>query len=129
MVGIEVAEYLAVMGKTVTVIELLGEIARDMEPLTRKMTLTRLQRLPVEILTETVVEHFRESRATVRQPDGVSELGPFDSVVVAVGTAPNDELVEPLRGAGLEVHVVGDASEQRQIMGAVASAWRVARSI
>jgi 2,4-dienoyl-CoA reductase-like NADH-dependent reductase (Old Yellow Enzyme family)/thioredoxin reductase len=129
MVGIELAEFLATTGKSVTVVELLAEVARDMEPLTRKMTLNRLQKLPVEILTETVLEHLHEGTATVWGPDGSRELGPFDSVVVAVGTEPNDELAEPLRAQGFEVHVVGDAGQRRQIMGAVRSAWQVARSI
>ncbi len=129
MVGIEVAEFLASTGTTVTVVELLDDIARDMEPLTRKMTLNRLQKLPVEILTQTVLERAHGGRVTVRSPDGARELGPFDSMVVAVGTRPNDELVEPLRADGLDVHVVGDARERNQIMGAVQSAWRVACSI
>jgi pyruvate/2-oxoglutarate dehydrogenase complex dihydrolipoamide dehydrogenase (E3) component len=129
MVGIEVAELLAKMGKTVTVIELLGEIARDMEPLTRKMTLDRLRKLPITILTETVLQGVRDGSASVGSPDGSRELGPFDSVVVAVGTEPIDELLEPLRAAGLEVHLVGDALERNQIMGAVRSAWQVASAI
>jgi 2,4-dienoyl-CoA reductase-like NADH-dependent reductase (Old Yellow Enzyme family)/thioredoxin reductase len=129
MVGIEVAEFLAAMGRTVAVVELIGEIARDMEPLTRKLTLSRLQKLPVEISTDTVLERFHDGMATVRGPDGTRELGPFDSVVVAVGTEPNNELAEPLRAKGLEVHVVGDAGGQRQVMGAVGSAWQAACSI
>jgi len=125
-VGIEVAEFVASRGTTVTVVELLDDIARDMETLTRKMTLNRLRKLPVEILTETVLERVHGGKATVRSADGPRELGPFDSVVVAVGTRPNDELVEPLRAKHLDVHVVGDAREPNQIMGAVQSAWRVA---
>lgn len=129
MVGIEVAEFLAVQGKSVTVVEMLNEIARDMEPITRKLTLNRLQGLPIKILTETVVETVNADRAVVRGPDGERELGPFDSLVVAVGTRSNAELAEPLLDRGLEVHVVGDAAELKQIIGAVHSAWEVACSI
>jgi 2,4-dienoyl-CoA reductase-like NADH-dependent reductase (Old Yellow Enzyme family)/thioredoxin reductase len=128
-VGIEVAESLAGLGKTVTVVEILREIARDMEPLTRKMTIHRLGQLPVAILTGTVLERFRDGTATVKGPDGARELGPFDSVVVAVGTEPNDALAEPLRARGLDVRVVGAVAGRHQIMGAVGSAWQLARSI
>lgn len=129
MVGIEVAEFLASRGKAVTVVELLDEIGRNMEPITRKLTLRRLGQLPVEILTETVLERVREGTATVRGPDGIRQLGPFDSVVVAVGTQSNDELAAPLMARGFEVRVVGDAAEPGHIIGAVSSAWRVACGI
>jgi 2,4-dienoyl-CoA reductase-like NADH-dependent reductase (Old Yellow Enzyme family)/thioredoxin reductase len=129
MVGIEVAEFLAVQGKTVTVIEILDEIAHDMFPITRKLTLKRLKDLPVEILTETVLESVDGGQAVVRGPAGVRHLGPFDSVVVAVGTKSNCELATPLLAQGLDVHVVGDAAELEQIIGAVRSAWEVACSI
>ena len=129
MVGIEVAEFLAEQGKIVTVVEMLSEIARDMEPITRKLTLKRLQQFPVEMLTDTVLETVDGGQAKVRGPDGERDLGPFDSVVVAVGTRSNNELAEPLLARGMEVHVVGDAAELDQIIGAVRSAWEVACSI
>ena len=129
MVGIEVAEFLAAQGKVVTVIEMLNEVARDMEPITRKLTLNRLQQLPVEIFTDTVVQRFDAGRVVVRGPEGERGLGPFDSVVVAVGSQSNNDLAEPLIARGLEVHVVGDARSPEQIIGAVRSAWEVACSV
>jgi pyruvate/2-oxoglutarate dehydrogenase complex dihydrolipoamide dehydrogenase (E3) component len=129
MVGIEVAEFLATNGKAVTVIEILGDVARDMLPITRKLTLNRLQHLKVEILTETELQRVESGKAVVNGPDGRRELGPFDSVVVAVGTRSSHELAIPLLARGLEVHVVGDAADLKQILGAVQSAWEVACSI
>ena len=130
LVGLEVAEYLAEQGRTVAVVEMLEEIARDMEPITRKLTLKRLASLPVNILTgATVTRMSFNGRATVMGPDGEQELGPFDAVVAAVGTRPRDELSAGLTALGLEVHVVGDASELAQVQGAVRSAWEVARRL
>lgn len=129
MVGIEVAEYLGLQGKRVTVVELLEEIARDMETITRKLTLHRLQELPIEIHTQTVLERVDAGTAVVRGPDGERRIGPFDSVVVAVGTRSQDELASPLRARGLEVVVVGDAGKPAQIMGAVSSAWEATRAL
>ena len=129
LVGIEVAEYLATRGKRVTIVELLDDIARDMEMITRKMTMKRLANLPVEIRTGTAITQFADAMATVRTEQGSESIGPFDSVVMAVGIRPNRELHEPLSKSGIEMHVVGDALEAGQIMGAVRSAWRVARSL
>jgi 2,4-dienoyl-CoA reductase-like NADH-dependent reductase (Old Yellow Enzyme family)/thioredoxin reductase len=131
LVGIEVAEHLAARGATeVTVVEMLAEIARDMEPITRKLTLGRLAALPVTILTETqVLQLSAEVRATIRGPGGERELGPFDAVVVAVGTRSHDPLSASLAALGVEIHRVGDAAELRQVQGAVGSAWELARRL
>ena len=129
LVGIEVAEFLAERGKQVTVVEVLDEVARDMELITRKLTMKRLAVLPVEILTRTAITRLDDGQATVRTDEGSRMIGPFDSVVVAVGTRPNRELVASLNERDIEVHVVGDAQAPGQIIGAVQSAWRVARAL
>ncbi len=130
LVGVEAAEYLVSRGREVTIVEMLQDIARDMEPVMRKLTLKRLPTLAITVLTETVVTELHpDGTATVRQPSGERTIGPFDDVVVAVGTRPRDELSEKLRQAGVEVHVVGDALETAQVFGAVQSAWKVARSL
>ncbi len=129
LVGIETAEFLAEQDHEVTVVEMLAEIARDMEPIMRKITMLRLPKLPITILTETVVEKVEDGMVTVSDPSGKRTIGPFDSVVVAVGTRPKDALSEELKNKGLEVHVVGDASDLGQIFGAVQSAWKVARTL
>jgi 2,4-dienoyl-CoA reductase-like NADH-dependent reductase (Old Yellow Enzyme family)/thioredoxin reductase len=129
LVGIEVAEFLAERGKGVTVVELLDEVARDMEVVTRKLTMMRLAKLEVEIRTGVSVAQLADGWATVQTPAGTERIGPFDSVVVAVGTRPNQELIGPLSASGIETHVVGDARESGQIMGAVQSAWQVARAL
>jgi NADH dehydrogenase FAD-containing subunit len=113
----------------VVVIEAREEVAPDMEPITRSLTLSRLAGLPVEIRTKTTVTRLTAGVASVRGGAHIEKIGPFDSVVVAVGNRRNTELFGPLSARGIEVHVVGDALEAKHIMGAVQSAWRVARSI
>ncbi|MBN1611542.1 MAG: FAD-dependent oxidoreductase [Polyangiaceae bacterium] len=129
LVGIEVAEYLAQRGKLVTVVELLDDIARDMEPITRKLTLKRLAELPVKIHTGAAITRFADGWAHLRADDRTETIGPFDSVVVAVGTRSERQLLAPLSASGIETHVVGDALELHQILGAVQSAWKVARAL
>jgi len=117
LVGIELAEELAGDGRDVVVVELLEDVARDMEAITRKMTLKRLQSLPVEIHTQTRLLRFEEGKALARNETTSEErsLGLFDSVLVAVGHQSNDPLSFALREAGLDVEVVGDALEPGQI--------------
>jgi pyruvate/2-oxoglutarate dehydrogenase complex dihydrolipoamide dehydrogenase (E3) component len=123
LVGIEAADYLAERDHEVVVVEMLAELARDMEPITRKLTLKRLQNRAVVLLTDTKVTRIAEGRAIAEGPDGKRDLGAFDSVVLAVGTRPVDLLSQALRSQGIEVRVLGDAARIDQVQGATTSGW------
>jgi len=120
LVGIEMAEMLAAQGRQVVVVEMLGDVARDMEPVTRKMTLRRLTELPVTIHTSTRLTRVEGGVAFVVE-EGCDEevgLGAFDSVLVAVGHESYDPLSQALKEAGVSVTVIGDAARPGQILDA-----------
>jgi pyruvate/2-oxoglutarate dehydrogenase complex dihydrolipoamide dehydrogenase (E3) component len=120
LVGIEMAEMLATQGREVLVIEMLEDIARDMEPVTRKMTLRRLQELPVKIHTSTRLARMDGGEAFAVAEGSTEEtpLGVFDSVLVAVGHHSYDPLSQGLEEAGVPVSVIGDAARPGQILDA-----------
>ena len=120
LVGIELAEYLANREREVVVVELLDEIARDMEAITRKMTLKRLEGLSVQVHSGTRLVRMEGDEAYVAVGDSTEEtsLGRFDSVLVSVGHRAHDPLSAELRSAGIPVEVLGDAREPRQIFDA-----------
>jgi NADPH-dependent 2,4-dienoyl-CoA reductase/sulfur reductase-like enzyme len=120
LVGIEMAEQLARQGSEVVVVELLVGIARDMEAITRKMTLKRLEGLPVEIHTRTRLERVKDGEAFVVASDGNEEtsLGRFDSFLVSVGHRSYDPLSPDLRATGIPVEVLGDARGPGQVFDA-----------
>ena len=117
LVGIELAEQLAVNGHEIVVVELLEDVARDMEAISRKMTLNRLKELPVVIHTGTRLLSFEDGEALVRSEATGDEnsLGSFDSVLVAVGHRTHDLLSTELREAGFAVEVAGDARTPGQV--------------
>jgi 2,4-dienoyl-CoA reductase-like NADH-dependent reductase (Old Yellow Enzyme family)/thioredoxin reductase len=117
LVGIELAEKLAGDGREVVVVELLEDVARDMEAISRKMTLMRLQALPVEIHTQTRLLSFEGSEAIVRDESSGDQgsLGFFASILVAVGHRSHDPLSAGLVEAGLDVEVIGDARKPAQV--------------
>jgi 2,4-dienoyl-CoA reductase-like NADH-dependent reductase (Old Yellow Enzyme family)/thioredoxin reductase len=117
LVGIEMAEHLALQGREIVVVEMLADIARDMEMITRKMTLKRLQKLPVQIHTSTRLARMEGGEAYVTAEDGEEErsLGVFDSVLLSVGHRSQDQLSGELRAAGVAVEVAGDALQPGQI--------------
>jgi len=129
LVGIECAEYLLKRGRQVTVVEMLGEIARDMEPITKKLTLKRLEKTDIAVLTDTVLTRIDETgRAHIKTDDKEIMLGEFDTYVAAVGTRPVNDLAGELERAGLNVKVIGDAEKVGQIIGATESAFEAVRA-
>ena len=117
LVGIELAEKIVSNEREVVVVELLEDIACDMEAISRKMTLMRLQALPVEIYTRTRLLRIEGGEAVVCDEATGDErsLGSFDSVLVAVGHHSHDPLSADLVEAGLEVEVIGDARKPGQV--------------
>jgi len=128
-IGIELAEYLADSGKQVTVVEMLAEIARDMEPITRKMTLARLAAKSVSIYPESKLFKFAERWATIQSEKGLTQLGPFDTVVAAIGTRSEEGLSPALRENGIPFTIVGDAQKPAQILDAVKSGYQAAGEV
>lgn len=120
LVGIEMAEHLAARGHRVAVVEILPDVARDMEAVTRKMTLRRLAELPVELHTSTRVTRVdgRSAFAVRGGSDREELLGEFDSVLAAAGHRPYDPLSRALDAAGIPVLVIGDAAAPGQILDA-----------
>jgi pyruvate/2-oxoglutarate dehydrogenase complex dihydrolipoamide dehydrogenase (E3) component len=120
MVGSELAEHLATSGHEVVVVELLDDMARDMDPLTRSMMLHRFAELPMALHTQTRLLDLSGGEARVRdeRTGAESSLGRFDSVLVAVGAASYDPLSAALREAGVEVAVIGDAHQPGKILDA-----------
>jgi pyruvate/2-oxoglutarate dehydrogenase complex dihydrolipoamide dehydrogenase (E3) component len=123
MVGSELAEHLATRGHAVVVVELLDEMARDMDPLTRSMLLHRFAELPIELYTRTRLLELADGEAVVRDEASGEErsLGRFESVIVAIGHTSYDPVSGVLRDAGLDVQVIGDACRPGRILDATRS--------
>jgi len=128
LVGIEATEMLAGRGHRVVVVEMLDDIARDMEAVTRTMTLGRLAALPVTVHTSTRLVRLDGRRAVLAKDGVAGELveEPVDSVLVAVGHRSLHELPEELEHAGIPMTVAGDAVRPGQILDATRSGFGAA---
>jgi pyruvate/2-oxoglutarate dehydrogenase complex dihydrolipoamide dehydrogenase (E3) component len=118
LVGSETAEFLAERGKTVKLIEMLEELALDVEPRSRLLLLERLERLGVETMTGCKLVSIIQTGAIVEQ-NGEQLTLETDSVVLAVGSEPNNELERKLRKGGRHVIAVGDCTAPGNIKEAV----------
>ncbi|MBI4334579.1 MAG: FAD-dependent oxidoreductase [Chloroflexi bacterium] len=117
--GLEVADFLSSGGNLVTVAEKLPHAGADMVSTVRFHLLTRLRNNGVPVLRSTEV--VRADGDAVIAVSGASEvpLGAFDSIVLAVGAQPRNEIAGELAGKVKEIRVIGDALKPRRAIDAI----------
>ena len=67
--------------------------------------------------------------AVVEDASGTRKIDGFDSIVLAVGSKPDDRVAKSLKGKVPELHVIGDASEPREALEAVYEAEEIALKV
>jgi 2,4-dienoyl-CoA reductase-like NADH-dependent reductase (Old Yellow Enzyme family)/pyruvate/2-oxoglutarate dehydrogenase complex dihydrolipoamide dehydrogenase (E3) component len=118
-IGAETADYLSEMGKEVTLVEMLEEIAADLVVHLKHYLSLRLAEKGVTILTSTKVKELGKGYALVENASGTRKIDGFDTIVLAVGSKADDRIAKSLEGKVPELHVIGDASEPREALEAV----------
>jgi 2,4-dienoyl-CoA reductase-like NADH-dependent reductase (Old Yellow Enzyme family)/thioredoxin reductase len=127
--GCEVALHLSSLGKKVCLVEMLPHLAVDLENRSRSALLQLLKEKGVEIRTDRKVVSIEPDRVLLSGPGGRAEEVPSDSVILALGLKPNQELVQPLKENFRECHMIGDCLEPRRIYQAVHEGAFVGRAI
>lgn len=117
-VGSETAEFLAEQGKKVWLIEMLDDIALNVEPRTRVLLLQRLERLEVETRTGCKLQSINRDYVVV-EVNGERKTMTVDSVVLAIGYEPNRDLETKLQKGGWKVISIGDSRSPGNIKEAV----------
>lgn len=124
LIGIEVANTLIDYGNKIYIIEMLDEIARDMEPVSRKLNLKKLQEHNVSIYTNNKVQRIAGSSVFLKSKNVFNSLriDNVDIFVVAAGMQPNNKLLNELENQ-IPVYPVGDAGEVGDVVSAIQSAY------
>ena len=121
LIGCETAEHLAAQGRSVTVVEMLPQLAKDMEWCARVLLLRRMASLGIKLRSGNEILSIGAGNAvTVRNEKGREEtLSGFDTLVVAVGSAALD----------CPCVAVGDCRKTAKIMDAVHSGFEAALTL
>jgi 2,4-dienoyl-CoA reductase-like NADH-dependent reductase (Old Yellow Enzyme family)/thioredoxin reductase len=127
--GAEVALYLAAQGEHVTVIEMMDQLAFDIEPVSRQDLLARLSRYQVQILTNTKVLACEEKGLRVRQTNQEEMFVQADKTVSCLGYRSERSLETQLKDEMLRIHTIGDCRKPRMIIHAIAEAYDAASKI
>jgi len=111
LVGTELADQIAFYGSQVCVVEMADAIAKDAVGNARTKLLERLAKRQVQVFTKTKVVEIVCGKVIAVDSDGTQIEIPADTIVMAVGSKPNNLLATQLKEHGSQVKVVGDAAK------------------
>jgi 2,4-dienoyl-CoA reductase-like NADH-dependent reductase (Old Yellow Enzyme family)/thioredoxin reductase len=127
--GCETAEFLAAKGKDVTIVEMLPELAWDMEPFTKILLLERFEKYRVKVHKSTTVTKIRADGIDAKDKDGRHISIDADTVVICVGSRSNNGLLSILDGSVNEVYGIGDCEEPARLLEAMHAGTHVGHKI
>ena len=125
LVGSETALDLAENGHSVTLVEMLPKIMKDVAVTDFLAYSERIAKTDMRILTETRLEEVLDNGARVSSKKG-EEILEADTVILALGLKAEQGLYNELQAAGKEVCLVGDAMKAGKIFDAIHTAYRAA---
>ncbi|MBI5808955.1 MAG: FAD-dependent oxidoreductase [Ignavibacteriales bacterium] len=130
LIGVEIANTLVDYGNKVIIVEMLEDIARDMEMVTRKLNLKKLMEKNVVVYTNKKVSMIRGSNAMLKSKNVFDDfwIEKIDVFVVAAGMRPNKELIEKLEEK-IPYYVVGDADKIGDAVSAIQSGYFIAKEL
>jgi NADPH-dependent 2,4-dienoyl-CoA reductase/sulfur reductase-like enzyme len=128
-IGCETADHLSSQSKNVTIVEMCDEPLRRMKEIPKEELLKRLKEKGVTILTNTRVIGIEKGKVIIESKDGAKKELKADSVIIAVGSVPENALFDSLRGKVKEIFLVGDSQEPGNIGSALRSATEVGLKI
>jgi pyruvate/2-oxoglutarate dehydrogenase complex dihydrolipoamide dehydrogenase (E3) component len=121
-VGCETATYLIKKGVKVTILEMCFRLLDNVEASTRNTLLKELKEGEAEMIESAVVSSISGTEVTyVKEGKDCSVRA--DTIVFAVGSNPDDKLYYDLCDKVVNLHIVGDAKDPRQIMHAVSEGF------
>ncbi len=128
LVGVELAEYLAERGRSVTVLEEGDKLGVEMAHPRRARALFEARNHGVSFITGAQLTGITESGVSYLVGDETHTVR-TDAVVIASGVHADESIAEQLRADGFDVRVVGDAASVGYIEGAVRTGYLTGRSI
>lgn len=133
-VGLDVVEFFAPRGAKVTIIEMMDQIGKDLDPVSRLRMREIMDKYHVTELTRTALTKVGDDRFTVKTPDGGEREYPFDYGFVCLGMKSKSPVLEELEEAfagdeSVEIMNVGDSVRARRIIEGVAEGHNILKML
>ncbi len=128
--GCQTAEFLTKRGRQVTIVDTAEEIGDGLlEAFVKPHLLNWLDEKGVAMLSGVKCEEVTHAGLTITTKDGIRQTIEADTIVTAMPLLPNSGLLKSLERSAPEVYAIGDCTEPRLIVDAIADGARVARAI
>lgn len=128
-VGCETALFLAPNNKKVIIVEMMNDIALDMEPISRSDLISKIQEAKIEVLLRKKIEGIERDGFILLTYEQNQERLRVDIVVLALGATPLNILSKELSTKVKKIYIVGDCYRPRRIMDAVHEGFQAAISL
>lgn len=122
-VGAETAHHLAQQLRNVTVLEMGDTIAKEEAIGNRWQLLKSLEERKVNLMTSVRVVEIKENEVVFDGAD-ISSV-PADMVILATGSKSLNNLADDFINSGIDVQVIGDAKQVRNVMAATHEGYAV----
>ena len=128
LVGVELAIYLSMLGKKVSVVEMLGEINHGGNFLHVRALEVEIKKYDIDMNYHTKALKITDNGVVCSTADG-EKLFEADTVIYAVGQAPLQAEAAALSLTSPDYYPIGDCMIPKNIMNATSVAFTVARNI
>lgn len=133
-VGLDVVEFFAPRGAKVTIVEMMDQIGKDLDPVSKLRMKEISEKHQVEELTKTALMKVEDGKFTVKTPEGASKELPFDYGFVCLGMKSQSPVLEEIEqtfsGDGkVEIVNVGDSVRARRIIEGVSEGHNIINTL
>ncbi|OHC04976.1 MAG: hypothetical protein A2Z57_11410 [Planctomycetes bacterium RIFCSPHIGHO2_12_39_6] len=133
----DVVEYISKGNKNVTILEMKKKVGGGFGISTRWVIMNELRDSGVNEITDIKVKKIidngygagKNGRGVVYEMDGTEHFIKADTIIIAVGYSPNNELQKQIEGKFSEVYYIGDCVKVRTALEAVHEGFKVALKI
>lgn len=129
LVGCDEAIYLAMQGKEVSVVEMLGDYARDANYSIKLALGIEFRKYKIKVVTNTRGKSVVDEGLLCTGPDGKDVLCKADTVVCAVGQKALTDVVDGLRNTIEEFYSIGDCTTPAKILQATGAGYDAAMDL
>ena len=127
--GCELAEFLVKRGRKVTIVDTADALGEGMISHLKLQLFWWFRKKGVTMMPGVKPVAITDKGLTVLTKEGYKQTIEADSIVPAMPMKPNTELLESLQGKAPEIYAIGDCSNPRLIVDAIADGWKIANSI
>ena len=118
-VGLDVVEFFAARNAEISIVEMMDQIGRDLDPVTKNDMKDQMKKHHVAQLTKTALQEVKDSSFLVKDAEGERELS-FDYGFVCLGMRAQGQLFAELSDAfvsdDVEILNIGDSKRARRII-------------